>query len=50
MALHPEFPRSPYEILSPKVRWFPASEDRRASSYDKLPPPLVAAIRDEVSA
>jgi hypothetical protein len=25
MALHPDFPRSPYEQLDPKVRWFPAA-------------------------
>ncbi|MGJ0427226.1 DEAD/DEAH box helicase family protein [Methylocystis sp.] len=50
MALHPEFPRSPYEILSPEVRWFPAPEDMRESAYEKLLPPLVAKIREEVAA
>ena len=24
MALHKDFPKSPYEILDPKIRWFPA--------------------------
>lgn len=24
MALHPDFPKSPYEILDPDIRWFPA--------------------------
>jgi type III restriction enzyme len=31
-------------------RWFPADEALRASAYEKLLPPLVAQIRDEVSA
>lgn len=50
MALSPEFPRSPYEIPSPASRWFPADEARRETAYEKLLPPLVARIRDEVSA
>ncbi len=48
MALHPEFPESPYQPLIPSQRWFPADETLRASSYDKLLPPLVAKIREEV--
>ena len=48
MALHPDFPSSPYEPLIPSQRWFPADETLRASSYDKLLPPLVAKIREEV--
>jgi type III restriction enzyme len=48
MALHPRFPDSPYVVLDPAHRWFPADETLRASSYDKLLPPLVAKIRDEV--
>lgn len=50
MALHPDFPISPYEILAPGVRWFPAPEDARSTAYEKLLPPLVANIRDEVTA
>ncbi len=42
MALHPDFPRSPYEILPPDVRWFPAAEELRSTAYEKLLPPLVA--------
>jgi len=49
MALHPEFPASPYEDLVPEHRWFPAAEELRATAYEKLLPPLVAKIRDEVS-
>lgn len=48
MALHPDFPTSPYEILDPEYRWFPADEDLRESSYDKLLPPLVNRIRRDV--
>ena len=40
MALHPEFPTSPYAILDPAMRWFPADEALRESSMDKLLPPL----------
>lgn len=49
MALHPEFPQSPYEVLNPERRWFPADETLRTSSYEKLLPPLVAHIRTAVS-
>ncbi|GAB4488830.1 MAG: DEAD/DEAH box helicase family protein [Anaerolineales bacterium] len=48
MAIHPAFPTSPYEILNPEHRWFPADEDLRDSAYDKLVPPLVNKIRREV--
>jgi len=50
MALHPDFPKSPYAIPSPDQRWFPADEDRRTTAYEKLLPPLVARIREEVDA
>jgi type III restriction enzyme len=50
MALHPLFPSSPYEPLLPDQRWFPAAEELRATAYDKLLPPLVAKIRQEVHA
>jgi antirestriction protein ArdC len=50
MSLHPEFPRSPYEVLSPALRWFPAAEELRNTAYEKLLPPLVAKIREEVKA
>jgi len=36
MALHPDFPDSPYAILNPEVRWFPADEallDRHGQAY-----------------
>ena len=50
MALHPSFPRSPYEPLPPDLRWFPAAEELRETAYEKLLPPLVANIRNEVQA
>ncbi len=50
MSLHPELPTSPYRTLLPEQRWFPADESLRASSYEKLLPPLVANIRHEVKA
>ncbi len=50
MALHPSFPQSPYAQLLPDQRWFPADETLREKSYDKLLPPLVAKVREEVFA
>ena len=48
MALHPDFPDSPHAILDPAIRWFPADEALRASSMEKLMPPLVAQLRKKV--
>jgi type III restriction enzyme len=48
MALHPKFPDSPYAILDPAVRWFPADETLRETSAEKLMPPLVPALRKKV--
>ena len=48
MTLHREFPKSPYEILDPKIRWFPADEDLRKKGYGKLLPPLVYKLRMKV--
>jgi len=48
MALHPEFPPSPFTILDPSIRWFPADENLRDSSADKLMPPLVPELRKRV--
>jgi type III restriction enzyme len=49
MSLHPDLPASPYALLDPQQRWFPADEALRDSAYEKLLPPLVANIRAEVS-
>ena len=48
MALHKDFPQSPYAILDPGIRWFPADEALRESSMEKLMPPLVAVLRRKV--
>ena len=50
MSLHREFPISPYEPLIPAQRWFPADEALRSTAYEKLLPPLVAKVRQEVFA
>lgn len=48
MALTKDFPDSPYEVLKPEIRWFPADESLRESSAEKLMPPLVSMIREKV--
>ena len=48
MALHSNFPESPYAILDPAIRWFPADEALRESSSEKLMPPLVPQLRRKV--
>src|SRR5579862_3898747 len=48
MAIHPNFPESPYIVLDPSVRWFPADEALRESSPEKLMPPLVPQLRKKV--
>ena len=48
MALHKDFPESPFDILDPAVRWFPADEALRETTMDKLMPPLVPELRRKV--
>ena len=49
MALHKDFPKNPYAILEPSIRWFPAPEDLRdTDKMQKLLPPLVAGLRIKV--
>ncbi len=49
MALHKDFPKDPYAILEPNIRWFPADEDlREKGAIQKLLPPLVADLREKV--
>jgi type III restriction enzyme len=50
MALHKDFPTSPHVILDPTIRWFPADEALRATSFEKLLPPLVPELRKQVKA
>ena len=48
MALHKDFSKDPYAILDPHTRWFPADEDLREQGYEKLLPPFVPMLREEV--
>ena len=48
MPLHPDFPASPYAILDPEVRWFPADKAPHKLSHSKLLPPLVHTLRKKV--
>ena len=50
MALHPDFPKNPHQILDPKLRWFPAEETLREQRYDHLMPPLVDNLRKKIKA
>ncbi len=50
MALHPNFPDAPHAILDPAIRWFPADEALRTTSFDNRRPPLVSTLRKEVQA
>ena len=47
MALNPSFPKDPYVILDPDVRWFPGDE-AYADKAHQLVPPLVATLRRDV--
>ncbi|WP_446787545.1 DEAD/DEAH box helicase family protein [Macellibacteroides fermentans] len=49
MGLHKNFPKSPYEVIDPNLRWFPADEDLREQGYGKLLPPLVDSLRRKVN-
>jgi hypothetical protein len=33
--LHSDFPHSPFEILEPEIRWFPADKSLRENSMEK---------------
>ena len=50
MAVHPDFPKSPHDILDPGIRWFPADEALRDTTMDKLLPPLVPELRKQIKA
>jgi type III restriction enzyme len=47
MALHKDFPTSPFAILDPSVRWFPGDEINERDRYNLLPP-LVTELRKQV--
>jgi len=46
--MHKDFPDSPYAILNPEIRWFPADESLRSTSFEKLLPPFVPQLRKAV--
>jgi len=48
MAVHPNFPESPFAVLDPALRWSPADEALRETTMDKLMPPLVPELRRQV--
>lgn len=48
MALHPDFPESPYEIIDPSVRWLPDQTLLLGTEYETLLPPLVHQVREQV--
>ena len=48
MALNKDFPKSPYDILDPYIRWFSADEALREQGYEKRLLPLVATLRKKV--
>ena len=48
MPLSPDFPRDPYTILDPNIRWYPGSQDHSLEEIAQLMPPLVTTIRKEV--
>lgn len=49
MALHPEFPTDPYEVLHPDIRWYPGDEMLGSMGYAMLLPPLVYKVRKAVA-
>ena len=50
MALHKDFPSSPFSILDPSIRWIPADDALRETAANKLLPPLVDELRKQVKA
>ncbi len=48
MPIHPDFPRDPYVVIDPSMRWYPGTDDLSEADAHKLIPPLVAEIRKGV--
>ena len=48
MGLNNNFPKSPYAILNPNIRWFPGDESLGEKGREKLLAPLVTKIRKEI--
>ena len=48
MGLDKNFPRHPYVVIEPNIRWYPGSEGIGDKGREKLLPPLVNKIRKDV--
>ena len=48
MAMHPDFPTSPHEIIDPLLRWYPSDKQLGEMGYQNLLPPLVHELRKRV--
>ena len=49
MGLDKNFPKNPFKLIKPDLRWFPGSDMLGEKGREKLLPPLVNKIRKEVS-
>ena len=49
MGLNKEFPKNPFEVIEPELRWFPGDDALGEKGREKLLPPLVNKIRKEVN-
>ncbi len=49
MGLDKNFPREPYQIIEPNVRWYPGNDTLGSMGREKLLPPLVNKIRKSVN-
>lgn len=50
MGLSPDFPKDPYVVIDPALRWYPGDPNLSAEQAASLIPPLVAQIREQVHA
>jgi type III restriction enzyme len=48
MPISSDFPKDPYAILDPGIRWYPGSQERTEEEVTQLVPPLVTKIRQAV--
>lgn len=48
MALSVDFPKDPYVVIDPSLRWYPGDPNLSPDEAARLIPPLVAQIRDQV--
>jgi type III restriction enzyme len=48
MPIGADFPRDPYEVIDPSLRWYPGEAELELEEAAKLIPPLVGDIRQKV--